>query len=69
MATKGNQGKVLLTTILFATGTTILKKLGTHYFMEGDLKLTWRDVATVLATGTVTYFSFRNRYDEDFNIT
>jgi hypothetical protein len=54
--------------VLFGAGTTLMKKVGTRYLMDEKIRLDWSDLATALASGTISYLSFRRSYDDDFTL-
>ncbi len=69
MGKGSRRNKALLWATLFAGGATLLRKYGTHALMGDDERFNWSDLAVALAAGTISYVMFRNRYDDDFNIT
>jgi hypothetical protein len=54
--------------VLFGAGTTLAKKLGTRYLMGQKARLEWSDLTTAVVSGTMSYLSFRRRYDDDFKL-
>ena len=56
----------VLWAVLFGAGTTLLKKAGTRYLMGQKMRLEWTDLTTALLSGTLSYVSFRNSYDDNF---
>lgn len=58
----------ILWAVLFGAGTTLLKKVGTRYIMGEKARLNWSDLGVAVLTGTLSYVSFRNSYDDDFNV-
>ncbi len=63
------RNRALLSATLFAVSTTLVRKLGARYVMDREARLSWSDLGVALVTGAVGYVSFRNRYDDDFNVT
>lgn len=48
--------------ILFASGATLAKSLGTHYILKREVNFKWADAATAVAGAVAGYASFRMRY-------
>lgn len=48
--------------ILFASGATLAKSLGTNYILKRKWEFEWSDMATALGGAAVGYLSFRFRY-------
>ena len=48
--------------VLFATGATLAKSLGTQYILKRDWEFEWADVATAFGGAVLGYAAFRLRY-------
>ena len=48
--------------VLFATGATVAKSVGTHYILRREWSFKWADAGTALGGAVLGYLAFRARY-------
>lgn len=48
--------------VLFATGATLAKSLGTQYILKRKWEFEWADAATAFGGAVIGYAAFRLRY-------